>query len=131
MVLGINPKDEKISLSLKHAKPDPYKKYSVGDIVKGKVLRIVDFGIFIELEPGIEALIKNNEKSFIKTYNEEGQSVVKKDENIEAKIIKIDVKNRKIELSVKRLEFDREKILAIKYVNQDNNPTLREILTEE
>ncbi|MDR2666127.1 MAG: S1 RNA-binding domain-containing protein [Endomicrobium sp.] len=131
MVLGINPKDEKISLSLKHTKPDPYKKYSVGDVIKGKVLRIVDFGIFIELEPGIEALIKNNEKSFTKTYNEESQSVVKKDENIEAKIIKIDVKNRKIELSVKRLEFDREKTLVIKYVNQGNNPTLGEILTEE
>jgi len=131
MILEVNPKDEKISLSLKHARPNPYEKYNVGDVVKGKILRVVDSGIFLELEPDIEGLIKNNGKYFTKTFNEENQSIVKKDVEIEAKIIKIDIKNRKIELSVKKLELDREKALVSKYMNQNNNPTLKEILTEE
>jgi len=131
VVLGINLKSEKISLSLKHTKANPYEKYNVGVIVKGKVVRVVDFGVFIELESGIEALIRNNEKTSVKTYEEDDHSILKKDDEVEAKIIKIDMKNRKIEASVKRLELDREKELVNKYINQSDNPTLREILSEE
>lgn len=132
VVLEVNLKDEKISLSLKHTMPNPYKKYDIGAIVKGKVSRVVNFGILIELEPGgIEALIRNNEKSSTKTYREENQPALREGDEVEAKIIRIDMKNRKIEASIKRLEFDREKELINKYADQNDNPTLREILVEE
>lgn len=129
VVLEVNPQTEKISLSLKHTKADPYKKYKAGTIVKGKVVRVAEFGAFVELEPGIEALVKNSEASSVKA--DRNQCVLKEGEEIEAKITKVDVRDRKIEASVKKLEFDREKELVKKYANQDDKPTLGEILTED
>ncbi|MCA6071691.1 MAG: S1 RNA-binding domain-containing protein, partial [Endomicrobium sp.] len=130
LILEVNPQNEKISLSLKHVRANPYKKYKVGAIVKGKVARVADFGAFIEIEPGIEALIKNNESSSLKI--DKSQSVLKEGEEVEAKIMKVDARDRRIEASVKKLEFDREKDLIKQYANQDNKPTrLSEILSEE
>jgi small subunit ribosomal protein S1 len=129
VVMEVNPQNEKISLSLKHTSHDPYKKYKVGTLVKGKVIRTSDFGAFVEIEPGIEVLVKNNEASSIKF--DKGQDILKEGESIEAKIIKIDVRDRKIEASIKKLEFDREKELLKQYSNQDDKPTLGELLSEE
>ena len=56
---------------------------------------------------------------------------MKEGEEVEAKITKTDIKDRKIEASVRKLEFDREKELVRKYANQDDKPTLGEILTED
>jgi small subunit ribosomal protein S1 len=129
VVLEVNSQNEKISLSLKHMQPDPYKKYKVGSVVKGKVVRSSDLGAFIEIEPGIEALVKNNEISSAKTDRD--RSVLKEGEEIEAKVIKVDIRDRKIEASVKKLEVDREKELIKQYANRDSRHTLGEILSEE
>ena len=129
VVLEVNPQNEKISLSIKHTKGDPYKKYKAGAVVNGKVVRVAEFGAFVELEPGIEALIKNSEASSVKA--DRNQSILKEGEEVEAKIIKVDIRDRKIEASVKKLEFDREKELVKKYANQDDKPTLGEILTDD
>jgi small subunit ribosomal protein S1 len=128
VVVEVNPQKEKISLSLKHVTQDPYKKYKAGNIVKGKVVRVTDFGAFVELEPGIEASIKNSEASSLKF---EKPQVFADDEELEVKIIKIDSGKRKIEVSVKALEFDREKELVKQFANQDDKPTLGELLSEE
>jgi small subunit ribosomal protein S1 len=128
VVMEVNPKNEKISLSLKHVTQDPYKKYKAGNIVKGKVVRITDFGAFVELEPRIEASIKNSEASSLKF---EKPQVFVEGEELEVKIIKIDSGKRKIEVSVKALEFDREKELVKQFANQDDKPTLGELLSEE
>jgi small subunit ribosomal protein S1 len=129
VVLGVNPQSEKISLSLKHTQPDPYKKYKVGSIVKGKVVKTSGFGVFIEIEMGIEALIKNNETSSAKT--DKAAPSLKEGEEIEAKVIKVDLKNRKIEASVRKLEAHREKELIKQYANQNDKYTLGEILSQE
>jgi small subunit ribosomal protein S1 len=129
MVLEVNPQKEKISLSIKHTKTDPYKKHKNGSIVKGKIKRALDFGVFMEIEDGVEALIKNNEATVEKT--ERGQQVLKVGDEVEAKIIKCDVKERKLEASVKKLEKDREKELVKKYSNQSVKQTLGDILTQE
>jgi small subunit ribosomal protein S1 len=128
VVKEANPKNEKISLSLKHVTQDPYKKYKAGNIVKGKVVRITDFGAFVELEPGIEASIKNSEAPSLKF---EKPQVFADGEELEVKIIKIDSGKRKIEVSVKALEFDREKELVKHFANQDDKLTLGELLSEE
>jgi small subunit ribosomal protein S1 len=128
VVIEINPQNEKITFSLKHTKPDPYKKYKVGVEVKGKVISTTDFGAFIGLESGIKVLIKNNEFSYGKSIY---QPVLKEGQEVEAKIIKVDLKSRKIEASIKKLEFDRDKELVRKYANTDDKPTLGEILTED
>ena len=129
VILEVNPQNEKISLSIKHTQQDPYKKYKTGAAVTGKVIRVAEFGAFVELEPGIEALIKNSEASSVKT--DRNQCVLKEGEEVEAKITKVDIRDRKIEASVKKLEFDREKELVKKYANQDDKPTLGEILTDD
>jgi small subunit ribosomal protein S1 len=129
VVLEVSPQKEKISLSLKHAQPDPYKKYKVGTAVSGKVVRTAEFGAFIEIEPGIEALIKNNEASSVK--QDKDKQLLKEGAEVEAKIIKIDVKDRKIEASIKKLEYEREKELVKKYANADEKLSLGDILTEE
>jgi small subunit ribosomal protein S1 len=129
VILEVNPQNEKISLSIKHTKNDPYKKYKSGAIVSGKVVRVAEFGAFAELEPGIEALIKNSEASSIK--EDRNKSILKEGDEIEAKIIKVDIRDRKIEASIKKLEFEREKELVKKYAAQSEKPTLGEILTED
>ncbi|MCL2335035.1 MAG: 30S ribosomal protein S1 [Endomicrobia bacterium] len=129
VVLSVNPQTEKISLSIKHATEDPYKKYKTGTAVTGKVVRVAEFGVFIEIEPGIEALIKNSEISSIK--EERSASTLKEGDTVEAKIIKVDSKDRKLEASIKKLEFDREKELVKKYANQDDKPTLGQLLVDE
>ncbi|MDR1433795.1 S1 RNA-binding domain-containing protein [Candidatus Endomicrobiellum devescovinae] len=128
VVMEVNLQNEKISLSLKHVTQDPYKKYKAGNIVKGKVVRITDFGAFVELEPGIEASIKNSEVPSLKF---EKPQVFADGEELEVKIIKIDSGKRRIEVSAKALEFDREKELVKQFANQDDKPTLGELLSEE
>ncbi|MDR2426915.1 MAG: 30S ribosomal protein S1 [Endomicrobium sp.] len=129
VILEVNPQNEKILLSIKHTKPDPYKKYKSGAVVSGKVIRVTEFGAFIELEAGIEALIKNSEASSVKA--DRNQSILKEGEEVEAKIIKVDIRDRKIEASIRKLEFDREKELVRKYASQDDKPTLGEVLIED
>jgi small subunit ribosomal protein S1 len=132
IVLEVNSQKEQISLSIKHTMDDPYKKYKVGNVVKGKVIKQTDFGYFIELEPGIEALIKSNDISFQKSQdNTKSAAALNIGDEVEAKITGFDIKDRKIKASVKKLEMDREKELVKKYANQDNRPTLGDILLEE
>jgi small subunit ribosomal protein S1 len=128
VVMKVNPQDEKISLSLKHISEDPYKKYKVGSIVKGKVIKITDFGAFVELEPEIEASIRNSEAASLEHQKAQVFTI---GEELEAKIVKFDSVKRKIEISVKHLEFDREKELVKQFANQDDKPTLGELLSEE
>jgi small subunit ribosomal protein S1 len=129
IILKVNPKDERISLSLKHIQKDPFKKYKVGNVVKGKVVKTLVYGIFIELDPEIYAFIRNSE--FSSLLNEKSQNLFKDGQDIEAKIIKVDLKNRKIEASIKRLALDREKDLIKQYSNQNTTVTLGEALSEE
>jgi small subunit ribosomal protein S1 len=128
VVMEVNTKNEKVSLSLKHVIEDPYKKYKVGSIVKGKVIKVTDFGASVELEPEIEASIRNSDASSLKFQKTQ---VFIDGEEVEAKIVKIDSIKRKMEISVKKLELDREKELLKQFANQDDKPTLGELLLEE
>lgn len=127
VVLSVNTLNEKISLSVKHLTQDPYKKYKVGTTVKGKVTRVTDFGAFFEVEQGIEALLKKNELSF----ENKAQELPKEGEEIEAKIIKADIRERKLEASIKKLEKAQEKELIKQFSSNDEKPTLGDILQED
>jgi small subunit ribosomal protein S1 len=129
MILEVNPQKEKISLSIKHTQPDPYKKYKVGAAVNGKVTRTAEFGVFVEIEPYVEILIKNNEISSLK--QDKDKKFLKEGDEVEANIIKVDIKDRKIEASIKKLEYEREKELVKKYANSQQSPSLGDILSEE
>lgn len=127
VVLAVNTQNEKISLSVKHLTEDPYKKYKVGKTVKGKVTRVTEFGFFIEVEPNIEVLIKKTELSF----ENRAQELPKEGEEIEAKLIKADTRERKLEASIRKLEQAQEKELIKQFSNNDDKPTLGDILQEE
>lgn len=95
----------KIALSRKFDDENPWKgaaeKYSIGSTVTGKVARMTDFGAFVELEPGIDALLHVSQIS--KEHIKKPSDVLKKGEEVTAKIVDFDEENKKISLSVKAL----------------------------
>ncbi len=129
VVLEVNPNNEKISLSLKHMAEDPFKKYHVGAVVRGTVKRAVEFGAFVELEPGIEALLRNADVALHKTEGVQ-EPQLKEGQEVEAKVVKCDTREHKIDISIKKLEQSRERELLKKYVNKDERPTLGQVLEE-
>ncbi len=108
VVLGCNEKEHRISLSIKRALPDPWEKveekYPEGAVVRGKVTKLVDFGAFVELEPGVEALLHISEMSWDRITHP--SQVVKEGDEIEAKVLKSDSNKRKIRLSLRELQED-------------------------
>lgn len=104
IILSLDPENEKMALGLKQLEPDPWieiipSRFKLGDEVKGKVLRITDFGIFIELEGGLEGLIYSSE-----VMQPSMEEPLKEGDFIPARIIKIDLEERKIGLSMKNLK---------------------------
>ena len=105
-VLDVNPEQERISLSVKQAGESPFNKFidahSTGDVLTGTVKRLVDFGAFVEVEPGVEGLVHISEIAH-EHVNVPGD-VLKEEQEIEVKIIGLDSDNEKISLSIKALE---------------------------
>lgn len=103
LVLNIDKDSEKLSLGLKQLEKDPWdevdEKYPVGAEVKCKVVKITNFGAFAEIENGIEGLIHVSQLSTNKIVNP--RTAVRVDQEVTAKVIKVDLPNRKIGLSVK------------------------------
>ena len=95
----------KIALSLKFEDENPWKdaadKYAVGNIVSGKVARMTDFGAFIELEPGIDALLHVSQ--IAKEHIEKPSDVLKVGEEVTAKVVDFNEADKKISLSVKAM----------------------------
>ena len=97
---------EKIALSLKFEGANPWinaeTKYAVGNVVTGKVARMTDFGAFVELEPGIDALLHVSQIS--REHVEKPSDVLKVNQEITAKVVEFNKEEKKISLSVKALE---------------------------
>jgi small subunit ribosomal protein S1 len=107
VVLSVDQEKRRIALGLKQMANDPWEgdipgRYHPGDTVKGKVTKITNFGVFIELEPGLEGLLHISELSDGKV--DKPELLVKQDEEIEVKVLRVDAAERKIGLSKKRIE---------------------------
>jgi len=104
-VLRIDPVERRLSLGLKQTQPDPWKslpdRYPPGTPVKGKVTGLTDFGVFVEIEPGIEGLIHVSELAYERI--EKPSEMFKKGDEVEAAILQIDPVEQRISLSRKRL----------------------------
>ncbi len=102
---------EKIALSLKFPDENPWvgaaEKYAVGNIVTGKIARMTDFGAFVELEPGIDALLHVSQIS--REHIDKPSDVLKTGEEVTAKIVDFNEQDQKISLSIKALLIDQEK----------------------
>ena len=104
VVINIDPNAKRLSFSLKQAGPNPWatakEKYPVHSIATGNVTRIVDFGAFVELEPGLEGLVHISELAphRVKTVGE----IVKQGQEIKARVLEVDPTARRISLSIRK-----------------------------
>ncbi len=106
-ILGMNKETSKVSLGLKQRMADPWldieNKFPVGTKIKGKVVNIVPYGVFVELEKGIEGLIHVSEISWQKR-NINTQELFAIGDMVEVQVLNIEKDNRRISLSIKQLE---------------------------
>ncbi len=102
-VLDVNPEKGKISLSLKDLNADPWltaaAKYAVGNVVTGKVVRMVPFGAFVELEEGVDGLVHISQIAY--KHVEKPEDELEIGQEIQAKVTDLDLENKKISLSIK------------------------------
>jgi small subunit ribosomal protein S1 len=134
IVLDIEKQNERFSLGIKQLSPDPWdtvtERYEVGKEITGTITNLTDFGIFVELEEGIEGLIHVSEISKEKIKTPIGLFNVA--DVITAKVMNINTDERRIGLSIKRLEMEDEQELLSEYVNnmRPATSTFGEILRE-
>ena len=111
VVLSVDQDKKRVALGFKQLEEDPWErkipeKYVAGAVVKGKVTKVTNFGVFVELEPGLEGLLHVSELADHKVDNPE--EVVKPGQDLEVKVLRVDTDERKIGLSLKRVQWAAE-----------------------
>jgi small subunit ribosomal protein S1 len=105
-VLDIDRERQRISLGLKQTQSDPWQQvidtYDQGDVIEGRVTKVVTFGAFIEVVPGVEGLVHISELA--QHHVENPREVVSQGETVKAKIIEMDPERRRLSLSLKRVD---------------------------
>ncbi|MBX3395342.1 MAG: S1 RNA-binding domain-containing protein [Phycisphaerae bacterium] len=117
-ITKINKEKKKISLSLKQVTPNPWtsaaEKYSAGSKVSGRVVRLQSFGAFVELEPGLDALLPVSEMSWTQRVRQ-ASDVVKEGDVIEAVVLSCEPEKERVSLSLKALKGDPWEAVAERY----------------
>jgi len=107
VILSLDKDEKKISLGIKQLEPDPWQtlmqKYPVGSRHSGIARNLTNFGVFVELEPGVDGLVHISDLSWTKKIRHPGE-VVKKGEKLEVTVLSVDVDQRKISLGHKQVE---------------------------
>ncbi|MDO9585837.1 MAG: S1 RNA-binding domain-containing protein, partial [Syntrophales bacterium] len=123
MVLHVDVQNEKFSLGLKQIETNPWEelsaKYGTGSTITGKVTNITDFGIFVEIEDGIEGLVHISELSHKRVKS--ASELFSVGDTVTATVKNVDVKNKKIRLSIKDSEPGNEGCSADQYINNREN----------
>ncbi len=115
VVLEVDQSKQRVALGVKQMTEDPWieaipSAYQPGMIVQGKVTKITNFGVFVELEDDLEGLLHISELADHKVENP--QDVVKQDQDLEVKILRVDLDDRKIGLSLKRAQWTADQEAA-------------------
>ncbi len=109
VVLEVHPKDRRISLGLKQLEANPWttidERYSIGSVVEGRVRIMTDFGAFIEIEEGIDGLVHVSDLSWTKRVKHPSE-ILRKGAVVQAVILAIDAKNKRLSLGIKQLQPD-------------------------
>jgi small subunit ribosomal protein S1 len=125
VVLNIDRDNERFSLGLKQLTPDPWEsipaKYAPGTIVRGKATSVTDFGVFLEIEEGIEGLIHVSELSQEKV--DSPKDIANVGDEFEAAVLNVDTVDRKIALSVKQLNSHKEKAQVQEFLGAQKQAT--------
>ncbi len=131
VVLKIDRENERFSLGIKQLEPDPWQaaitKYPIGGLVEGKVTNVTDFGIFVEVEEGIEGLVHVSEISQEKINSPVG--LYKVGSSIQTRVINVSAKDRKIGLSIKALTDTEENIMEEYQKKQSSPSTIGDLLS--
>ncbi len=116
VVLEVDSANQRLALGIKQTEPDPWrdveKRYHIGDVVKGKVVKLTTFGAFVELPDKIEGLVHISQIS--EERIEKIKSVLKVGDEVTARVIKIDTQERRIGLSIKAAAYSMEQLEAEK-----------------
>jgi len=125
VVLKVDVENERLSLGIKQLEPDPWSlapgKYRAGALVTGKVTSLTDFGVFVELEEGIEGLIHVSELSREKVASAKEFAAI--GDTLEAVVISCDPKERRISLSIKSMHVAAEKADFEQYMGSQGEST--------
>jgi len=117
-VLGVDEGNRRISLGLKQTEPNPWEAladiHPIGSTIKGKVKSITDFGVFVEIEPGIDGLVHISDLSWTKKVRHPSE-VYKKGDEVEAVVLGIEVEHERVSLGVKQLTPDPWDSVAQRY----------------
>jgi len=128
-IIKIDSAEQKVSLSLKDLKQSPVQvfadKFNVGDIVKGTIRDVKDFGVFVELGDNVDALIRKEDLGGVDV------STLKIGDEIEAAIAFIDEKKNRIRLSIRRLAKQKEREVLNEINDNDDKVTLGDIIKEQ
>ena len=117
-VLNIDRDRQRIALSIKALAPDPWEsvveRYNIGRLVQGRVTQVVDFGVFIELEPGVEGLLHNSELRDVAQREDmvSGEAVL-------VKVIRVEPDRRRIGLSVRQVRPEEWEEWALAQINEE------------
>jgi len=134
VLLNVDLEKQKVSLGIKQLEGDIWEDFfqrqKVGDVLKVKVARVADFGVFVEIVPGIEGVVFNSELDENRIENP--AEVFKPGDEKLAKIIKLNPQARKISLSFRQAQMDLQKKEFQKYLeNQGDRLTLGDLLREQ
>lgn len=134
IILNIDMEKQKLSLGIKQLEGDIwedfFKRQKTGDLVKTKIVRITDFGVFVEITPGIEGIVFLSELDEKKIENPEDEFSIG-EERI-AKIVKMSPRDKKISLSFKLAQFELQKLEYQKYIqSQDDKLTLGDLMKDQ
>ena len=121
-VIDYNKETSRISLGIKQLVANPWKlisdKYNVGDVISGKIVSIMNYGIFVEVEKGVEGLVHISEISWNKNI-ENLSDHYKTGDILESKILSIDIEDQKISLGIKQLTEDPWKNVSSRFAIND------------
>jgi small subunit ribosomal protein S1 len=127
-IIKIEPEQERISLSKKALEESPIDRFAqthkVGDIVKGKIRDVKDFGVFVELEDGVDALIRKEDVSPLNIDE------LNKGDEIEGVIVMMEPKSGRVRLSVRRLERQKEREALNAFNDSEERLTIGDIIQD-
>jgi small subunit ribosomal protein S1 len=118
VVIGVDKENEKVSLGLKQKSPSPWEnietRYPIGAKVKGTVVNVMNYGIFVRLEEGVEGLVHISEMSWTKKISHPGD-LYKLSDQIEVMVLEVNREKQEISLGVKQLESNPWAVASQKY----------------
>ena len=117
-ILKFDRERERVSLGMKQLSEDPWEavpvKYPIGEIIKGEIVSITDYGAFVRLEDGVEGLVHISEMTWNRKLRDPSK-LVEVGDKVDAKVLNIDKENRRISLGMKQIEPNPWDVVADKY----------------